>query len=194
MFESFAILLAEKLLVPFASWSVSKLGRAAPGWLTRLKTFLRRKQLQSQVTGDEVEILRFLSGTQWNYGRIQELMSGRLEGDELLASVTKLEALGLLEQPRLNQPPHPDALMSNGWEASLAIPAPRPAVQLRRHKRQVPEVVDRRKRLAGNLDWLGVHQEFVSRSGFVGEDAAHEAEARRRQLAEDEAWLHSHGY
>ena len=158
MLEGVLAFIAEKLVVPVASWGTSKVGKAAPGWLARLKSFVRRTQLQSQVTDDEVSILRLLSGTQWDYATIERQLSGRFEGDELLVSVTKLETLGLLAPPRLSQPPHPDALFSVAGDASLLLRPQRPPAKFKPRKRHIPDAVTRRKRLAENRTWLEAYR------------------------------------
>lgn len=162
--------------------------RYAQQWISRTRDFAKRKWLESSVTDSEVEILRRVNGRQWEYAYIQDCMKGRLDGDELLRAVTRLQALRLLSEPRLAQPPNPRALFTVGEDAKLLVRPRRDKSRKPPRQRWVKEAILHRKRLNENCEWIARHENNV--------EGLNEAEvARRRDEAIiDEGWLRKHGF
>ena len=185
--------LASNLVVPFVSWIWGKLGREVPGWAARMREFARRKWLESRVSDDEIVILGSIAGRQQNYAHIQREMAGRLEGDSLLVAVTSLQALGLLSEPRLSQPPDPAAMFTITHDAMLVLKPRKAPARPKARKRDVPEAASRRKRIAANVGWHDQHESSL-RAGFIPDELTQEANRRSSEIAADQSWLSEHGF
>ena len=194
MTEGLLFWAAEKILLPIANSTIGKAGRAAPGWLSRLHSFVRIKRLELEVTDGELQILKLISGRQYDYQHIEKELAGKLEGEDLLLAVTKLQVLGLLIAPRRQQPPHPDALFTIEGDASalLQTKTVKPA-RVRPRRREIPEAVKRRKRAAANAEWLTTHEDRKRNADNLPAELMNEADWRRREMNEDQLWLAEHG-
>lgn len=194
MTEALLLWAAEKILLPAANSTVGRVGQAAPRWLHQLRSFVRVKRLEFEVTDDELQILRFIAGRQYDYRSIEEALVGRLEGEELLLAVTELQVLGLLSAPQLQQPPHPDALFTVGGDADAVLRARVPKSKpVRPRRRDIPESITRRKRAAANADWLMQYETRTRNADYVPAESIDEASRRRQEVQDDQQWLAAHG-
>ena len=194
MTEGLLFWAVEKILLPIANSTIGRAGHVAPGWLSRLHSFVRIKRLDLEVTDGELQILRLISGRQFSYQHIEKMLAGRLEGEDLLLAVTKLQVLGLLSAPRLQQPPHPNALFNVTVDAKalLRTKTVKPA-RARPRRREIPEAMRRRKRAAANAEWLTEHEQLKKNADSLATELVNEAEMRRRELSQDQLWLTEHG-
>jgi len=194
MTEGLLFWAAEKILLPIANSTIGRAGCAAPGWLSRLHSFVRIKRLELEVTDGELQILSLISGRQYDYKHIKKVLAGKLEGDDLLFAVTNLQVLGLLSAPRSQQPPHPDALFTIAGDASalLQTKTVKPA-RVRPRRRMIPEAMTKRKRAAENAEWLTTHDDRKRNADNLPAELVNEAVRRRREMNEDKLWLAEHG-
>lgn len=193
--DAVAANLALRVLGALATAASRAIGRGVPKWVDRLRRFEKRKRLKAQVSEDEVTILRCISGRQQDYAYIQERLAGRLEGESLLSAVTHLQALRLLNEPRLAHPPHLRALFTVSGDASLLLETKRRPKLPRPRRAKVREASSRRQRLADNSEWICFHtRPSTAMPAQNGGGVAAEARRRRAEIEEDEAWLESHGY
>ena len=192
--EGLLLWLAEKILLPIANSTVGSLRRAAPAWLRRMRTAVRVKRLELEVSAGELQILRFLSGRQHDYEHIAQALSGALEDEQLLLAVTKLQVLGLLSKPRLQQPPHPSALFTVAGDADALLRAKTPkARRVRPNRRDIPEAIERRQRAAEAAAWLTKHEAQTNNADYIPGESIAERDRLRDQMREDQAWLTAHG-
>lgn len=197
MLETIAVWFAGKLVVPVLDRATTVIGRDAPKWVHRIKLFVRFKQLQSRVSSNELMILACIMGRQQDYAFIERALAGRLEGDALLHAVTSLQALGLLNQPRLSHPPDPSALFTVSADAELLVKLNRTAKTAKPRKARrsdIPEATARRNRLASNQAWLAEYGDVARRSDYLPVERTDEARQRLADASEDEAWLEHHGF
>ena len=192
MFEALGVL-ASKLIVPVVNWISGKLGRQVPKWAAHLRDFGRRMWLQARVSDDEVAILRCIVGRQQDYAHVEWALAGQLEGDALLLAVTSLQALGLLSEPRLSQPPDPGALFTITGDAELMLRSRKKPTRPKARRRDVPEAASRRKRVADNRDWFVQHESSL-RAGYIPAALTDEAASRTTEIAADQEWLQAHGF
>ncbi|NTW29424.1 MAG: hypothetical protein HGA39_08705 [Coriobacteriia bacterium] len=192
--EAVLVWAAEKILLPIANSTFGRLTRAAPGWLKRLRSYVRVQRLEREVSAEELAIISFISGRQYDYLHIEREFAGRLEGEGLLLAVTKLQVLGLLSAARLQQPPHPEAMFTVAGEAKALLQAKTVKLQrIRPRRRDIPDAVDRRKRAAENAEWLMNHARMTRVADYVKQESVEEAKRRRQELSDDQCWLTERG-
>ncbi|MFA5844785.1 MAG: hypothetical protein WC971_08150 [Coriobacteriia bacterium] len=194
VFDTFIVWVAGKLLVPLLDRILTSIGHDGSRWVNSLKRFARRKQLEIRVDDDQRLIVRSIIGYQVSYQHVQEALVGRLEGDELLHSVTSLQALGLINQPRLAHPPDPRALLTVSNDAKLLLESRKPHRAPRAHTRDVPEAAVRRQRVADNSQWLLKQDLPRRRADYIPAEWTEEVARREDERAEDEAWLEQRGF
>ncbi|MDO9556127.1 MAG: hypothetical protein Q7J82_00885 [Coriobacteriia bacterium] len=123
------------------------------------------------------------------------MSEGRFDSETLLPVVTSLQAKGLLNEPRLAQPPNLRAMFTVSNDASLlAVTRPPKTGRRKARKRDVEEAVHRRKRLATAISQQDAYRLIERTADFIPESSSHDAEERQKQIEDDRAWLAGHGF
>ena len=192
--ETLLVGLLGKVALPAANTLGGVIGKRVPKWLEAFRRFVRRRQLLLRVDDNDTAILASIEGRQMDYAHVQNALAGRLEGEALLRAVTSLQASGLLNKPRLSQPPDPQALLTVSADAALVLRSSKRPRKARPRRRDIAEAVTRRARLHDDRRWLQDYDTQARQSAYLTSDRMDEERVRRVRLNEDEEWLASHGF
>ncbi|MDI6901707.1 MAG: hypothetical protein QMC79_08460 [Anaerosomatales bacterium] len=192
--ETLLVGLLGRVVLPIANTLGGIIRKRVPKWLAALRRFVRRRQLMLTLDDDHIAILASIHGRQMDYAHVQNVLAGRLEGEDLLRAVTFLEAAGLLNRPRLSQPPDPRALLTVSADAGLVLPSGKRPRRVKPRRRDISEAVVRRARLHDDRHWLQDYDEQARQHAYLSSERMEEQSVRRSRLQEDEAWLASHGF
>ncbi len=186
--------LLSKIVVPIADRIWDGAAKQAPTQVQNLKQFVRRKTLELTTSDDELLVLGLFQGRQWNYASLLEKCEGQLDSEALLPIVTSLQAKGLLNEPRLEQPPNPRAMFTATSDALLVLPPSSKKTRRKARNRDVGEAVMRRARHAADLAEQQAYDQRSRRASYTPQDALDAAAARATRISEDRAWLSERGF